>query len=77
MHWHPRNDHSQALLIVMQDFVCFELAYGTSFMKLKTHATRSSMQLTGRITYMIKVQETDESRPIFMSIGTNYILQRL
>ncbi len=52
----------------MQELGCFELVYAKSLMKSQSNETRSSMKLT---TYMIKVQESDNARPIFMSNGTN------
>ncbi len=50
---------------------CIELVYVKSLMKSQIHEARSSMALTGGATYMIKIQEIDNTRPIFMSNDTN------
>ncbi len=70
--WHPRIDYSHVLLIVMHELGCFELVCVKSLMKSQSHKTWSSMKVTGGGNiYMIKVQDIDNTRPIFMSNGAN------
>ncbi len=55
----------------MQGLDRFKLVYAKSLMISQSHETRSIMKVIGGATYMIKVQEIDNDRPIFMSNGTN------
>ncbi len=59
--WHPRIDHSYVLLIAMQEVGYFELVY-VMFNEITEPWCGT--------TYMIKVQENDNTRPIFISSGT-------
>ncbi len=45
--WHTNIDHDHVLLIVLQEFGCFEHVYVKSLMESHSHETMNSMKLTG------------------------------
>ncbi len=51
--------------------VLFGFVYVKSLIKSQSHETMSSMKLPCGAPYVIKVQEIDNTRPIFVSNGIN------